>query len=73
MKVGDNNSLLGDCTLNFVQYGTCLHFSVQSVWGLAFFLDTQTHTFSHSCKSAYLTHSSLTFIFVTTAQDHLYT
>jgi len=26
--------------LNFVQYGACLHLSVQNVWGLTFFLDT---------------------------------
>jgi len=32
--------LLGDCTLNFVQYGACLHLSVQNVCGAHFFLDT---------------------------------
>ena len=32
--------LLGDCVLNFVQYGACLHLSVQNVWGAHFFLDT---------------------------------
>ena len=26
--------------LNFVQYGACLHLSVQNVWGAHFFLDT---------------------------------
>jgi len=31
---------LGDCTLNFVQYGAYLDLSVQNVWGLTFFLDT---------------------------------
>ena len=33
--------LLGDCTLNFVQYGACLHLSVQNVCGADFFLDTR--------------------------------
>jgi len=28
---------LGDCTLNFVQYGAYLDLSVQNVWGLTFF------------------------------------
>jgi len=32
MKFGDNDSvLMGDCTLNFVQYRACLHLSVQNV------------------------------------------
>jgi len=34
--------LLGECMFNFVQYGTCLHLSVQNVWGAHFFLDTQS-------------------------------
>ena len=32
--------LMGDFMLNFVQYGACLHLSLQNVWGLTFFLDT---------------------------------
>ena len=32
--------LLGECMLNFVQYGACLHLSVQNVWGAHCFLDT---------------------------------
>jgi len=32
--------LLGECMVNFVQYGACLHLSVQNVWGAHFFLDT---------------------------------
>jgi len=34
--------LLGDCTLNFVQYGACLHLSVQYVWGGAHFFSGHT-------------------------------
>jgi len=29
--------LLGDYTLNSVQYGASLHLSMQNVWGLTFF------------------------------------
>ena len=35
--------LLGDCILNFVQCGACLHLSVQNVWRLTF-LTHGTHT-----------------------------
>jgi len=34
--------LLGECTLNFVQYGACLHLSVQNVWGGAHFFSGHT-------------------------------
>jgi len=40
MQYGDNNSdTSGDCMLKFVQYGACLHLSMQNVWRLTF-LDT---------------------------------
>jgi len=36
---------MGECMLNFVQFGACSHLSVQNDWGAHFFLDTlDTHS-----------------------------
>jgi len=40
--------LLGECMLNFVQYGACLHLSVQNVWGAHFFSGHTVYKYIHT-------------------------
>ena len=51
MKFGDiTRILLGDCMVNFVQYGACLLLSMHNVLGAHFFLVTQYRHIEYVCQ-----------------------